>query len=74
VQIPSRQQILVLSFTCFKSSGIQDILKFEILMTPGLVINGMVKAAGRVPTTDEAKQLLIENRESSRRRSAEVDR
>jgi small redox-active disulfide protein 2 len=47
-----------------KVTGIEDILKFQILMTPGLVIDGQVKAAGRVPSTDEIKQLLIENKGS----------
>jgi small redox-active disulfide protein 2 len=47
-----------------KVTGIQDILKFQILMMPGLVIDGQVKAAGRVPSTDEIKQLLIENKGS----------
>ncbi len=47
-----------------KVTGIQDILKFEILMTPGLVIDGKVRAAGRVPSTDEIKQLLVANKES----------
>jgi small redox-active disulfide protein 2 len=47
-----------------KVTGIQDILKFEILMTPGLVIDGQVKAAGRVPSTDEIKQLLVAYKES----------
>jgi len=42
-----------------KVTGIQDILKFEILMTPGLVIDGKVRAAGRVPSADEIKQLLV---------------
>jgi len=41
-----------------KVTGIQEILKFQILMTPGLVIDGQVKAAGRVPSTDEIKRLL----------------
>jgi small redox-active disulfide protein 2 len=41
-----------------KVTGIQDIMKFQILMTPGLVIDGQVKAAGRVPSTEEIKQLL----------------
>ncbi len=45
-----------------KVTGIQDILKFQILMTPGLVIDGQVKAAGRVPSTDEIKQLLVSSR------------
>ena len=41
-----------------KVTGIQDIMKFQILMTPGLVIDGQVKAAGRVPSTEEIKQML----------------
>jgi small redox-active disulfide protein 2 len=45
-----------------KVTGIQDILKFQILTTPGLAIDGQVKTAGRVPSTDEIKQLLIENK------------
>lgn len=41
-----------------KVTAIQDIMKFQILMTPGLVIDGQVRAAGRVPSTEEIKQLL----------------
>lgn len=42
---------------------VEDILKimaFEILMTPGLVINGQVKTAGRVPSVEEVKKLIAE--------------
>jgi small redox-active disulfide protein 2 len=42
-----------------KVSDIADIMKFQILMTPGLVIDGQVKAAGRVPSVDEIKQMLL---------------
>ncbi len=45
-----------------KVTGIQDILKFEILMMPGLVIDGQLKAAGRVPSTDEIKEMLAQTR------------
>lgn len=41
-----------------KATGIEDILKFQILTTPGLVIDGKLKAAGRVPSTDEIKEML----------------
>jgi small redox-active disulfide protein 2 len=41
-----------------KVEDIQKILSFEILMTPGLVINGQVKAAGRVPSVEEIKKLI----------------
>ena len=43
-----------------KITGIEEILKFRILMMPGLVIDGQVKAAGSVPSTDEIKQLLAQ--------------
>jgi small redox-active disulfide protein 2 len=42
-----------------KVTDITDIMKFQILMTPGLVINGQVKAAGRVPSAGEIKQMLL---------------
>ena len=43
-----------------KVTEVQEIIRFEILMTPGLVINGRVKAAGRVPPVEEIKQMLLE--------------
>ena len=41
-----------------KVTEIEEILKFQILMTPGLVINGQVKAAGRIPPVEEIMQML----------------
>ena len=43
-----------------KVMEISEILKFQILMTPGLAINGKVKSAGRVPSPEEIRQMLIE--------------
>jgi len=42
-----------------KVEDIQQILAFDILMTPGLVIDGYVKAAGRVPTVAEIKEFIL---------------
>ncbi len=42
-----------------KVEDIQKIMAFEILMTPGLVINGEVKTAGRVPKLEEIKELIL---------------
>ncbi len=41
-----------------KVTEVQDIIKFKILMTPGLVIDGQVKSAGRVPSVEEIRQML----------------
>lgn len=43
-----------------KVEDIQKIMTYNILMTPGLVIDGSVKAAGRVPSFDEIKRLITE--------------
>lgn len=42
-----------------KVEDIEQIMAYNILMTPGLVIDGYVKAAGRVPTYDEIKRLIL---------------
>jgi small redox-active disulfide protein 2 len=42
-----------------KVEDIKEIMKFNILMTPGLVIDGQVKAAGRVLSPEDIKKLLV---------------
>jgi small redox-active disulfide protein 2 len=42
-----------------KVEDIQQIMAFEILMTPGLVIDGEVKTAGRLPNLEEVKRMII---------------
>ena len=41
-----------------KVEDIQQIMAFQLIMTPGLVINGAVKAAGRVPNIEEIKRMI----------------
>ena len=41
-----------------KVDKIQDIMKFGVMMTPALVVDGQVKSAGRVLNPDEIKKLL----------------
>jgi len=43
-----------------KVEDIQKILEFDILMTPGLAIDGQVKTAGRIPGLEEMKRLILE--------------
>lgn len=41
-----------------KVTSIERIMGFGVMLTPALVVDGVVKLAGKVPTLDEAKRLL----------------
>lgn len=41
-----------------KVTNIDDIMRFGIFMTPALVVDGVVKVSGRVPSHDELKKML----------------
>ena len=41
-----------------KIEDIKEIMKFRVLATPALAIDGVVKAAGRVLSPDEVKKLI----------------
>lgn len=43
-----------------KISDMEKILEHDVIMTPGLVINGKVKAFGKVPKKDEIKKWIKE--------------
>ena len=43
-----------------KVTEIREIMQFNVLTTPALVIDGQVKAAGRIVAPDEIKRLLVE--------------
>lgn len=44
--------------TIEKVTEINKIMEYNIMMTPGLVINGKVKAFSRVPGKEEIKKLI----------------
>ncbi len=41
-----------------KVEDINEIMKFNVMMTPALVVDGVVKVVGRVPKIDEVKEML----------------
>ena len=41
-----------------KVTDINDILEFDVAMTPALVVDGVVKAVGEVPSVEAIKALL----------------
>jgi small redox-active disulfide protein 2 len=41
-----------------KVEDILEIMKYGVMSTPALVVNGKVEIKGRVPSSDEIKQVL----------------
>jgi small redox-active disulfide protein 2 len=41
-----------------KVTDINNIMKFGVMMTPALAVDGQVKAVGKVPSPDEIKKML----------------
>ena len=41
-----------------KVTDINEIMKFDVMMTPALAVDGEVKAVGRMPDTEQIKTLL----------------
>ena len=45
--------------TITKVEDIMDIMKYNIMATPALVVNEKVEIKGRVPSAEEIKQVLL---------------
>jgi small redox-active disulfide protein 2 len=41
-----------------KVTSVNDIMKFGVMMTPALVVDGQVKVAGKVPSPSQIKAML----------------
>ena len=47
-----------LSAEISKVEDIMEIMKFNVMSTPALVVNGKVEIKGRIPSAGEIKQIL----------------
>jgi len=50
---------LGIQYTLEKVTDINDIIAFGVTATPALVVDGEIKVAGRVPTAESLKALLV---------------
>jgi small redox-active disulfide protein 2 len=50
---------LGLEYTLEKVTDIDDIIAFGVVATPALVVDGEIRVAGRVPTAEALKPLLV---------------
>ncbi len=49
---------LGIEFEIEKVTDINEIMKFGVMVTPALVVDGEVKVVGKVPSPDEINQML----------------
>ncbi len=49
---------LCIPYELEKVTDLQRIMSFGVMMTPTLVVNGVVKVSGKVPSPEELKSLL----------------
>jgi len=49
---------LGIEYELVKVTGVNEIMKFGVMMTPALAVDGEVKVAGKVPGVDEIKKML----------------
>lgn len=52
-------QTLGLEYELEKVTDLNRIMSFGVMMTPALVVDGKVKASGKVPSVDDLKKLLV---------------
>lgn len=49
----SAAKTMGINYELVKVTDISEIMKFGVMMTPALVVDGVVKAAGRIPSEAE---------------------
>jgi small redox-active disulfide protein 2 len=50
---------LNMEYSLEKVTNINDIMNFGVMVTPALVVDGVVKIAGKVPNIDDIKKMLV---------------
>ncbi|MCL4218889.1 MAG: thioredoxin family protein, partial [Candidatus Hydrogenedentes bacterium] len=51
-------QELGIEYEIEKVKEINQIMKFGVMITPALVVDGEVKVSGKVPSVQEAKEMI----------------
>ena len=49
---------LGIEYALEKVTKLDDIMKFNVMFTPALVVDGVVKVSGKVPSADDIKKML----------------
>ena len=57
-QVEEAAQAIGIEYELEKVTDLTEIVKFNVMMTPALAVDGAVKCFGRVPSIDELKQMI----------------
>ena len=57
-QAETAAQELQIDYKLEKVTEINEIMRFGVMMTPALAVDGQVKFAGKAPSIEEIKQVL----------------
>jgi len=49
---------LAVEYELVKVTDINEIMKFGVMMTPALAVDGVVKVVGKVPSIEEIQKML----------------
>lgn len=50
---------LGIAYEMEKVTDVREIMRFGVMATPALAVDGVVKVAGKVPSPEEIKRLLL---------------
>ena len=50
---------LGLNYNLEKVTDLEKIMSYSVMSTPALVVDGIVKVTGRVPSHDDLKKMLV---------------
>ncbi len=56
--VEAAARALGIQYTIEKVTDINEIMKFGVMMTPALAVDGQVKAVGKVPDVDAIRKML----------------
>ena len=50
---------LGIDYEIIKAMDINEIMSFNVMITPGLAVDGEVKVAGKIPSIEDLKKMLV---------------
>ena len=56
--VEAAAKALGIEYQLVKVTNINEIMKFGVMITPALAVDGKVKVSGKVPSPEEIKKLL----------------